>query len=181
VLVNSIIDSTKTDKPPRFCWKAQHVSDSGIMNVDLPSGFISGPNVTLDSFRAGHLDFGPDMTETNIVIPAPDSGPLAGPGVIKLHRVPCPEPVASCSGPNDPSRCGMINAELLDARLVAIVNDPPLRARISQLMSAQPGPQCQCQPGSGPPSGAGFGFGGFGSFGGFGGEQDKSKEPARRP
>lgn len=176
VLVNSIIDSSKTDRPPRFCWQALHIVEPGglVVKMSLPftlgssPGGTTPPQLTLDLWRGGHLDFGSDMTETNIDIPVPPNHPPGG--IWRLHRIPCPEPVANCTG-----GCGAINEQLLDARLVAIVNVPMLRARLSQLMGNTPGSEQQCpcsqnQPppgmGSGPPSGGGgieFNFGGFGT------------------
>jgi len=94
VLVNSIIDSSKTDNPPRFCWKFQ-VSDDGRNWLDTR---IDDPDwqepLPLDLFTGGHLDFGSDFTETNIVASGPHGEP------IRLHRVPCTEPHPSNVAPN---------------------------------------------------------------------------------
>jgi len=124
VLVDSIITSTKTDKPPRFCWVSQYISTSGDNKGEWVDRYEDSAQRYLEDFRGGHLDFGPNFDETNIVV---DHWGLDH-GKIRLHRVPCPPPEHSMRR-GDP-----VGDELLAARLDALVDDPETRAQLTRLL-----------------------------------------------
>lgn len=119
VLVNSIIDSTKTDNPPRFCWNQQYVNDKGEWVDALPG--------SLDDFRNGHLDFGPNFDETNIVV---DHWGIAQ-RPIRLQRIKCPPPAPPEHGMM-PGGTGL-DGEMLAVRLEALIDDPDTRAQLEAL------------------------------------------------
>ncbi len=118
VLVNSIIDSTKTDNPQRFCWNRQYVNDRG--------EWTDGGAMNLDNFRGGHLDFGPNFDETNIVV---DHWGVAR-RAIRLQRIPCPPPVPEHG--MMPGGTGL-DGQMLAVRLEALIQDPDTRGQLEAL------------------------------------------------
>jgi hypothetical protein len=142
-LVDSIITSTQTDKPPRFCWVQQYSRTlAREPAVWQPIEETKARAFDLDEFRGGDLDFGTDFTETNIVVPHPIGGER---GVWRLHRVACPQPVAVCPG-GDPYRswCAMAQQKLLQARFMAMatmLTNPALRDQIYKSLQDGPPPK----------------------------------------
>jgi hypothetical protein len=126
-LINGIIDSTRTDNPPRFCWENQ------IRDEDGNWADAGEHAIDLDSFRHGRLDFGPDFTETNIMLDWPYEG------YHRLHRVPCPEPVGMRAAGGNEGYTYMhgIGGELYEARLDSMVRDPETRSHLLKVLDAQ--------------------------------------------
>jgi hypothetical protein len=131
-LVDSIITSTNTDNPPRFCWVQQYNNTKGRDPAAWqPIEETKARAFDLDEFRDGNLDFGPDFAETNILVLHPNGLQAAW----RLHRVPCPQPAAVCPGNDHGSWCRMMTDKLLQARFIAIatiLTNPALRDQISK-------------------------------------------------
>jgi hypothetical protein len=97
VLVESIVDSSKTDNPQRFCWVLQTIDpDDGSVHGEVSINNHQDANI-LDSFKSGTLTFGDGAnfpSETNI-----DAPHKANEDFYRLHRVACPPEDASAIDP----------------------------------------------------------------------------------